>query len=423
MAAAREPSDARVDWLKKHAVPLRTLDPADEDFADLEPLRKIIGDARIVQLGEQSHGDGATFHAKARLIKFLHQKMGFSVFAIESGLYDCYKAWSQLQGGSEPRAALNQGIFGIWMSSEQFKPVVDYLGKAAQSDRPLEVCSFDCQFTAKASETELEKDVQRVLEKLDPKALSVEQRKALSEAIADMKKYERPKTEEAYKSRLEALRAWQQALQAAQPAKNFPAEELALWRQLSVSITAHFESIWAAGPKREFPIKSGSLRDAQMARNLVWLAKEKYPNRKIIVWAASFHLMRNQGGVEMPMRKDFYKEIVTMGNEAWKELAKETYTLAFTAAEGEAGLPWRAPTKLKPLPEGSLEKLCVAAGLENAVIDFRHLDDSGAWLKEKLFSRPLGHSDMTAQWPQHFDGVLFTRKMYPSTRLKEEGKK
>src|SRR6476646_1280732 len=81
--------EARVAWLKEHAVGLRSIDPADEDFADLEPLRKVIGDARIVQLGEQSHGDGATFHAKARLIKFLHQKMGFDVLAFESGLYDC----------------------------------------------------------------------------------------------------------------------------------------------------------------------------------------------------------------------------------------------------------------------------------------------------------------------------------------------
>jgi hypothetical protein len=89
-AAARD--DPRITWLKNHAITLHSIDPADEDFADLEPLRWAIGDARIVQLGEQSHQDGATFHAKARLIKFLHQKMGFDVLAVESGLYDCRKA-------------------------------------------------------------------------------------------------------------------------------------------------------------------------------------------------------------------------------------------------------------------------------------------------------------------------------------------
>ena len=66
--------DIRVVWLNQNAIPLRSIDPNDKDFSDLEPLVKAIGNARIVQLGEQTHGDGATFLAKTRLIKFL-QKM------------------------------------------------------------------------------------------------------------------------------------------------------------------------------------------------------------------------------------------------------------------------------------------------------------------------------------------------------------
>ena len=422
-AGAREPVDAKVEWLKKHAVPLRTLNPADEDFADLEPLRKVIGDARIVQLGEQSHGDGATFHAKARLIKFLHQKMGFDVFAIESGLYDCQKAWELLQAGTEPRQALQHGIFGIWMNSTEFKPMVDYLGKAAKSDRPLEVWGVDCQLTAEASQKHLARDIQALLDKLDSKDFTADQRKTVQEAIADLIKYKRPELEEVHKARQAAFQAWQKALHAALPTKEFAKQDIANWRQLAASLGVQMEAIWVAGPKRENARQLGNLRDAQMARNLVWLAKEKYPQRKIIVWAATFHLMRNQAGIEMAGRKDFYKQIVTMGHEVRKDLAAETYTLGFTAAEGEFGLPGAKPRKLPPVRDGSLEQFCVAAGLDNAVIDFRHLDASGAWLKEKLLARPLGHGDLTAAWPEHVDGLLFTRKMYPSTKLDGESKK
>src|SRR5580765_7760964 len=68
--------EARIAYLKKHAAPLRSIDPNDDDFSDLTPVGKAIGDARLVWLGEQTHGDGATIHAKIRLIKYLHQKLG-----------------------------------------------------------------------------------------------------------------------------------------------------------------------------------------------------------------------------------------------------------------------------------------------------------------------------------------------------------
>ena len=39
--------------------------------------------------------------------------------------------------------------------------------------------------------------------------------------------------------------------------------------------------------------KSLNRRDRAMGENLVWLAKERYAGKKIIVWAASAHLMRS----------------------------------------------------------------------------------------------------------------------------------
>src|SRR4051812_15253729 len=75
--------DARIAWLQANSAPLRSIDPADTDFADLEPLARAIGDARIVMLGEQTHGDGATFLAKCRLVHFLHERLGFDVLSFE----------------------------------------------------------------------------------------------------------------------------------------------------------------------------------------------------------------------------------------------------------------------------------------------------------------------------------------------------
>lgn len=89
LVSAREglqPSDKLQDWIVEQAVTVRSIDAADEDFRDLEPLVDAIGSATVVQLGEPSHGAGSAFAAKVRLIKFLHERMGFDVIAWESGL-------------------------------------------------------------------------------------------------------------------------------------------------------------------------------------------------------------------------------------------------------------------------------------------------------------------------------------------------
>jgi hypothetical protein len=52
-----------------------------------------------------------------------------------------------------------------------------------------------------------------------------------------------------------------------------------------------------------------------------------------------------------------------------------------------------------------------SAGLENAVVDFRNLPSSGAWLREKIVSQPLGYIPMRANWTDVLDGMVFTRVM------------
>jgi len=106
---------SRIAWLNAHAGVLRSIDIADDDFADLEPFAKAVGDARIVMLGEATHGDGTTFLAKSRLVRFLHERMGFDVLAFESGLYDMRKAWERMQSGENPHKAIRRGVSRLSM--------------------------------------------------------------------------------------------------------------------------------------------------------------------------------------------------------------------------------------------------------------------------------------------------------------------
>src|SRR5262245_60190227 len=75
----------QMSWFKAHAVPLKTVE-AGHGLEDLARLKGMIGDARIVGLGEGTHGTREHFQAKHRLIEFLVEEMGFGIFSIEANM-------------------------------------------------------------------------------------------------------------------------------------------------------------------------------------------------------------------------------------------------------------------------------------------------------------------------------------------------
>ena len=82
-ATPDEETRAVTEWLATHALELSHVS-AGHGFEDLQPLEKWIGDARIVALGEATHGTREFFQLKHRLLEFLVTKMGFTVFGILS---------------------------------------------------------------------------------------------------------------------------------------------------------------------------------------------------------------------------------------------------------------------------------------------------------------------------------------------------
>lgn len=59
LAACSEKSDEAqvIEWITQHAVPLSTVQ-AGNGFDDLEPLKQMVGDSRIVSLGNLPTGTG-----------------------------------------------------------------------------------------------------------------------------------------------------------------------------------------------------------------------------------------------------------------------------------------------------------------------------------------------------------------------------
>jgi erythromycin esterase len=104
-------------WIQSNHQAIRSANPSDTDFSDLQFLKQAIGDRRVVQLGESAHGTAEFSSMKVRLIKFLHEEMGFDVVAFESGLFDCYRANERMDSRSAYQT-MRDCTFGVWHTAE-----------------------------------------------------------------------------------------------------------------------------------------------------------------------------------------------------------------------------------------------------------------------------------------------------------------
>ncbi|MBS9802437.1 erythromycin esterase family protein [Bacillus toyonensis] len=96
-----------VKSIQSQAYPLKTIEPS-KPFEDLKPLKKMIGSAQYVALGENTHGSSEIFTMKFRLVKYLVTEMGFTNFTMEENWGSGLKLNEYIQTGKgNPREFLN----------------------------------------------------------------------------------------------------------------------------------------------------------------------------------------------------------------------------------------------------------------------------------------------------------------------------
>ncbi len=411
-SARAAPPEERVSWLREHAVEVRTIDPSDEDFTDLEPLDKAIGDARVVLLGEATHGDGAAFLAKGRLVKFLHQRKGFDVLAWEGAFYDCAEAGKALAAGGPWRPAVKK-ILPIWLESKQCWAVMEYVHATQRTARPIALVGMSWYTYGDSA---LFDDAIALFEAVDPALPTPDQHRALARLakfLGDLDGHHRPEapTRPPEIDHIEALIE----LLGRDPGDKFRskhgAPEVGFMR-LALENLKGFMEYWYR------PLTRGGADDNPLGvlegRNVVFLAREYFPGRKMIVWAHNGHIARGTSQIEELKPKFKFNETVATGQRIHDVLGDAVYSVAFTSYGGRTTGWWHEPRKLSAPPEGSLEHLMHRAGLKYAFLDLRGLPP-GHWLRGRLVARPVSYAPMRANWTQVYDALFFIDTMTPTT--------
>ena len=134
-----------VDWIRANAIRLNTPE-AGHGFDDMQPLKKVIGDARVVELGEATHGTREFFQLKHRMLEFLATQMGFTIFSIEANMPEAYKLNDYvLTGKGDPKELLKGMYFWTW-DTEEVLDMILWMRKFNESGKGrIEFTGFDMQ--------------------------------------------------------------------------------------------------------------------------------------------------------------------------------------------------------------------------------------------------------------------------------------
>lgn len=110
--------DPTTEWIRANAIRLSTPE-AGHGFVDMQALKPVIGNARIVSLSEATHGTREFCQLKHRMLECLAMEMGFTIFSIEANMPEAYRLNDcVLNGTGDPAELLRRMYFWTWNTEE-----------------------------------------------------------------------------------------------------------------------------------------------------------------------------------------------------------------------------------------------------------------------------------------------------------------
>lgn len=368
--------------LQQWAIPLQSK-------TDLKPLFDRIGSARIVMLGEASHGTHEFYTWRAYITRKLIEEHGFNFIAVEGDWPDCYRLNRYIKGydssgksAKEVLRAFNRWPSWMWANWEivALAERLFQYNQTAISGKKIGFYGLDVYSLWESMESIL-----NYLRKTDPSALQWAE-----EAFRCFEPYRKEEgssyaraaqfVPELCKNEVvELLKEIQHRMPTydADPENVFSVEQNA-W--VAVNAESYYRAMVKGGPH------SWNIRDLHMVDTLDRLMNYQGKNAKAVVWAHNTHIGDARA-----------TDMVNEGMFNLGELARIRYhddkvaLVGFGSYKGTvmAGRNWGAPMKTTSVPEaqkGSWEYFLHKAGKENKLLLMEDLMEN-----DKLMENHIGH--------------------------------
>jgi erythromycin esterase len=376
---------------------------AGSGFDDLAGLDRLIGDARIVALGEATHGSAEIFQMKHRLLEYLVERKGFTVFAIEGNWPEAQVGDRFVKTGEGDAGAALTAIYYWTCQSQEVSALLQWMRQynATRGERPVVSFSgFDMQVRTVA--------MKRVIDCLDRiDSADRDTVRALYDGMEKLDKWgtgisaeENTRLADRAREALDLIDARRTTLTTASTP-----EEYRDVRQAARIVLQGFER--GAGIAD---------RERAMAENVSWLLEQAFPGQKIVLWAHNGHVGTGmeEGGK-------------SMGDHLRDRYAEQMVTIGFATHHGTVRARRLEPGKVGPLVAGplaparkvSVEAVFADTGLPRFILELRNLPKDGAvgvWLSKPRLHRMIGavyDAELDSKYyihvrlPAMYDGIVF----------------
>jgi erythromycin esterase len=419
---AQQGGDSFEHWATVHAIPIETVEPGSA-VADLRALKPIIGAARVIALGEPTHGAHEPLAFRNRLFRYLVEELGFTAIALESGLPESRRISDFVFGGpGEARQVVRENLtwgFGAFGENEELvRWMRDYNADPAHR-RKVRFYGIDLSLGGPGGSIPTSAALDQALSyfaRVDPvsarriRATFQPYLSVLSGAGSpSLSRAEHDAASAAIDDLISLLERERPTFVAATSEADYE------WAYRNAIVARQGDRAFRVNPP-EMPgggippaaWQAVTARDAAMAENVQWVLAQEGPAGRVLVFAHNAHVKnaRTEGGVWSV----FERPPNAMGQYLRSTLGDNLVIIGTSSAQKAVGLP--------PASEaGSIDAALARVGPPRFVLDLRlsRADRAvAAWLAER---RSLRANDTTYQMLSPgaaFDAFLFVNMLTPS---------
>lgn len=368
----------------------------DEDSAGLSFLSDYLESRRVVVLGLANHADGTSLDVEYKLIKYLHDCMGFNFVLIEEGFYGGSRAKHLIESGLDIDS-ISKGYSTVMTNVilENYRQIYEYV---LETDS-LQLGGFDLTYLSPFSDA-LEMDISSFLSTYTPGFFSTEDGVAYLHLLGEIENgsFERDPISKHANEFIRISDELLKKLPQIEPS-NFDYE---YYVQLIKSNRALVEWIehrgqWQVKRTPEFHRE----RDIQMASNIAWWL-EHFPKEKFIICTSNFHASR---GMKLA------RGTKTMMDFLSANFRNQLYSIAFINYTGMRGIG-HPGTEIKGRSKRSLEYFLHSTNSKFTFLEL--LSFLGPRKSRAIFLMyPSEIFSPRQRWGERFDAIFFIESMSP----------